>query len=535
MIKHPRPAFRRPARLFRALLLLLACSITSAGCAARVFVGKANKDLLQHAIFIGADGTPALIYDAHGHSLNTSDLIDSTERNAKHVRIQRPVLPRDTSTYIGKLDRYRDLNYDYEEYVARIVDGLKKSGRKHVLIFIPGGRNTLAGALDSSTDILKQIEKDTKDLVYTIFIDYESGDLSSYVEHLRNPRPERRNVLEQSYTMLRPPTRLVADIGAGAARVPLTLYQEIAREYQTVGSDARTTVPQTFVLDNLRVTYGGYEESGLKRTMTLTSGLLTAPLRMGFGLLIATAAPGEWESMRRRSEFALRPPDEFSRGQWNDYYSPASGAVGILLDRLSPAIDTTTTVTLIGHSTGTILACETLRLHPEWKFDDIVFMAAACTVREFESAVLPYLRTRPTTHFYNLCLHPVAELRETFMPVIGSMVYHGSLLTWIDDYLDTPLGPVDRTMGRAENCLAAQHEWPRDVRRQIAIRVMDYHPARRGGASRDEFRIERHSDFSNMRARFWNVSFWWPDSTTGSVPELATAAAPSKKPSHPKR
>ena len=74
-----------------------------------------------------------------------------------------------------------------------------------------------------------------------------------------------------------------------------------------------------------------HEESGLKRTLTMGSGLLTAPFRMGFGLLIATAAPGEWESMRRRSEFALRPPDEFSRGQWNDFYSPASGAVGILL------------------------------------------------------------------------------------------------------------------------------------------------------------------------------------------------------------
>lgn len=44
-------------------------------------------------------------------------------------------------------------------------------------------------------------------------------------------------------------------------------------------------------------------------------------------------------------------------------------------------------------------------------YDNIIYMAAACSVRNFSRAVLPYLLQYPQTQFYDLMLHPLADLR----------------------------------------------------------------------------------------------------------------------------
>ncbi|MCI5146916.1 MAG: hypothetical protein D3923_15685, partial [Candidatus Electrothrix sp. AR3] len=58
-------------------------------------------------------------------------------------------------------------------------------------------------------------------------------------------------------------------------------------------------------------------------------------------------------------------------------------------------------LTIIGHSMGTILAAEFLRLFPEAHFDRIVFMAAACPVRALSDSI--FSPTWPTRKIVTAC------------------------------------------------------------------------------------------------------------------------------------
>ena len=69
-------------------------------------------------------------------------------------------------------------------------------------------------------------------------------------------------------------------------------------------------------------------------------------------------------------------------------------------------------ITIIGHSMGTIVANELVRRNSDAHFDRIVYMAAACTIREFCSTVLTYVKSNPSAEFFNLTLHPAQEQGE---------------------------------------------------------------------------------------------------------------------------
>ena len=64
---------------------------------------------------------------------------------------------------------------------------------------------------------------------------------------------------------------------------------------------------------------------------------------------------------------------------------------------------------LVGHSMGAILSAELLRLFPEIPFDHIVFMGAACPIRDLDEKVFPYLAhpKNRDAKFYNLVHQPV--------------------------------------------------------------------------------------------------------------------------------
>jgi hypothetical protein len=105
---------------------------------------------------------------------------------------------------------------------------------------------------------------------------------------------------------------------------------------------------------------------------------------------------------------------------------------------------------LIGHSMGAILCAELLNRFPEIHFDRIIFMAAACRVRDLTDFIWPYLARRGNheTIFYNLTLHPQAETRESNF---FRLAPEGSLLVWIDQWFDKPDAILDRTAGRYVN------------------------------------------------------------------------------------
>jgi hypothetical protein len=129
---------------------------------------------------------------------------------------------------------------------------------------------------------------------------------------------------------------------------------------------------------------------------------------------------------------------------------------------------------------GTIVANEILARFGRIKFDNIVYMAAACRTEDFLRLGVPYLERYQDVHFYNLCLHPSAERTEA-QPgklMIADPLYfpleiapRGSLLVWIDSFLEHPESEGDRTLGRWENAILASDIFPKDVNSRITIKA----------------------------------------------------------------
>jgi hypothetical protein len=62
----------------------------------------------------------------------------------------------------------------------------------------------------------------------------------------------------------------------------------------------------------------------------------------------------------------------------------------------------------------------------------------------------------PDLRFYDLTLHQDWDAREIEVEGAAPM---GSLLEWIDDIFETPLTPIDRTLGKWENVVCAENEF----------------------------------------------------------------------------
>lgn len=129
-------------------------------------------------------------------------------------------------------------------------------------------------------------------------------------------------------------------------------------------------------------------------------------------------------------------------------------------------------ITLVGHSMGTIILNEMLRLFDELPFKDIVYMAAACTIRDYESSAFPYLRKNGHATVHHLTLQEAAESREMWneYTLTVDLPPRGSLLVWVDNFLQNPLDKMGRTLGRFTNLMGAVHHTPEELRHQIKIK-----------------------------------------------------------------
>ena len=109
------------------------------------------------------------------------------------------------------------------------------------------------------------------------------------------------------------------------------------------------------------------------------------------------------------------------------------------------------------------------------------------------------------TQFYDLCLHPTAELIETNAADIPP---RGSLLVWIDDFLEEPATPLDRTLGRWENLVQVPYVIPPKLRGRFSIKAFSL--LRHGTSCLEggDPQPQQHGDFS--QAPYWDPLFWQP-------------------------
>lgn len=178
--------------------------------------------------------------------------------------------------------------------------------------------------------------------------------------------------------------------------------------------------------------------------------------------------------------------------------SHPSGAAYRLAERLTEATLSAKTLTLIGHSMGAIVLNRWLEHFPQLSYKALVYMAAACSIRDCASTVIPCLRENPHTQFYNLMLHPRAEQSEFHL---ADFTPRGSLLEWIDSYFSLPMTFDDRTAGKWENFLQATHLFD-DVRNRVHLKGFGYGPRDRD----EKNHPTKHGEFTDCA--FWQETFW---------------------------
>lgn len=515
----------------RSMLLFLVAALSSvvSGCAHRLAPGQ--ESLRRHAIFVGSTG----------------DAVDALTVAQARIEGRATDAP---------LDSVR-----YNIYVDSLIAAIEASGKDTVLLFVHGGRVGLQAGADRSFAMTTAIEASN---YYPVFILWDASQWTSVGWHLWRYRFGRD--FGKVWGPITAPLVLGTDFALGVLRAPWTLLHQTAdycrtsmrlfadngrpsdascyftptdwrerRKLRRVEDSTQAdVVAQKFLsgaairtpTDSMQVSWGEYH---LTRREDWYRRLTTAPLvpvKLAVGALVIDAfGVGAWDDMVRRTDAMFRPERELLSlgGTGVPRGRRPSGATGVLLTKLSAMFradslrqdslnaDGTTrrykNLTLVGHSMGTIVVNRILREYPDLPVARVQYLAAAATLGDVESSVIPMLRRRPNATFEHATLHPYAESGEKQGKVLDLFVPRGSLLEWIDNHLEKSRSPFDRRAGKWRNVALALHIFPDSVRSRVTIKAFGV-----GDPQDDGTRFFRapakHGAFDELQLRFWCRDFW---------------------------
>jgi pimeloyl-ACP methyl ester carboxylesterase len=466
----------------------------------------------------------------------------------------------------------RQRGWTYSSQLREVFAAMDEFHRDHlgppgtprkILIFVHGGLNEPVGSLDGAEADFNDIKRSNLGY-YPIFINWDSGLTSSYGEHLFDVRQGRKDDKNLFVGAAAAPLELIADLGRAVARAPLVWLYQIERDVETSNGVQAVTnkdprkqlwvdhprLAETVELfqallkryradpkNQINISIGEEEVDRSEVAARFASYFLTLPLKLATSPLIDGGGTPAWDNMSRRALMMFEGPTldrpttrPAETRKPVDVLEHRSGAVQNFAERLQGYLqshadkDHPYEITLIGHSMGTMVLNEFVRRNPSLPYKDIVYMGAACSVREFSRCVVPVLmQPGRDVRFYNLCLHPLAELRETNA---ADLPPRGSLLVWIDDFFGNPATPLDRTLGRWENVLQSTYVIPAKARGRVSIKAFDLRKTgeagrvlKKVGRLRDmDWEPQKHVEFRGA-VRYWEPAFWKPDAPTAVVEE----------------
>jgi pimeloyl-ACP methyl ester carboxylesterase len=464
--------------------------------------------------FVQCDSTGSEIRQAHKDIINHHVIaIDQDGYGLDPVTLEPQ---EDTSVY----DR------TIHAVIDSAVDGVKAKKFDRIVLFIHGGLNTFSSSIGRAIDLTDSMEKES---CYPIFIIWKSEPFSTYWEHLWKVRQGRviRGWVPRSLAL---PFVFTTDLAIGLAKSPVVIFANVWTDIKTMspGFDANLdsiyseVVRQNKTVPNPIDIYRG--NNGLRfwnRCAYFSKYALTFPLKWASDPIIDGLGTPNWDIMLRRTSTLFRTNDEFdiskircdSAKRAFHLRSKPTGALSRAMDYLSKKMesDNVVKVDLIGHSMGTIVANNILVNFPDMKFNNIIYMAAACRVKDFNDYVIPYLKNHDSdldempTHFYNLSLHPMAERRETNVSLFDvDLFQRGSLLEWIDNFFSKPNTTEERTFGKYENVMQCIHMIPEERRGQITFKIF-------GTGKHMKKDPQTHGSFTEFN--FWDPKFWSTDAT----------------------
>jgi len=431
--------------------------------------------------------------------------------------------------------RYSPID-DPSLYFEKVTTAMKNhprpsNGRRKVLFYIHGGLNTQKSTLERARDLTPRILEAG---YFPIFVNWQSSLPSSYLSHLLWVRQGR-----DWDWWLSPlaPFYLGADIARGVVRSPMVslaqIYNDILsfpflkpyhkeictakaleKEYREAGGSGNTSNPA------LAISYGPDQRTKGEMAVSFGTYVLTLPFKWVLTpIALDTFGTNSWEMMNRNARMLFYTEDEFFSGSPR---TDQSGGFYRFMKALKDIVDENPEeweITLVGHSMGTIVMNEIIRSF-SLNFENIVYMAGAASVRDYQDTIFPYLKTHPQTQVYHLVLHPLAEIRDRW----GDKYFwidppmRGSLLVWIDQFLSRPETSLDKTVGRYSNLMRAIHTTPGltgnaqssdDFRSQIHIKVFGV------GEKMKDLAPQRHGAFNDFD--FWEEGFWKPGQTSNDL------------------
>lgn len=350
-------------------------------------------------------------------------------------------LPRHCLRWLERLPKPQHECRRYQKRLNRMMKKIKE-GRQPVAIIIHGGMDDPYNSLKNCAAALGGIHR----CYYPIFVVWDSylGALPEQLLLVRSGHYSPWGVIQGLFLLL-------GDIFSGIGLLPVTAFSQIRSLYtgSRFADDTSARIANTVrgVPGGVQVAPATYTRKSLSwwAPLLFLRWLVLTVIRAVTAFLLDVLAPPLWQNLKRRSRAMFRAPQEFESlvagpeavptGQ---SYEPARGAMAVLADHLVDAIGAKSgspiKVTLIVHSMGSMIANEFLaHVGDRLLFQDIVYMAPACSVRDFVAAVTPVLKREEGANAYVLTLHPKAEANEKMDGVCShaELCWSGSSGSWI--------------------------------------------------------------------------------------------------------
>lgn len=388
-------------------------------------------------------------------------------------------------------------------------------GFKRVMVFIHGGLNFLRDREDKIPEMLETIniwnKNNSDEKIYPIFVNWHSllNNSGDRLIKVRNGEINKWLAIPTS------PFAVLSDAGRVAGRLPEVYFKEITEMFR-FGRDVAKR-PEGWNGSNISI----YKDADYPSFPSTDQGwfwhpatIPSYPLRLFPGIVRAGALPildfflyESYQMMLRRIEMLFRTESDFKCAKKGftvvketKRECKSSGALSQLMEKLKKDGKK---ITLIGHSMGAIVVNEIIRRYPNNEIDNIVYMAAACTSKDFIDTIPPYLDRKNKDNidkpvkFYSLTLHPYADKDEvTAFYTFPS----GSLLEWLDIYVHRVKTPLDLTFGKWNNAMKVLpflNDFEGNVTNNIFIK----------GFPVDKSKFPaKHGDFDDYI--FWDSRFW---------------------------
>lgn len=402
---------------------------------------------------------------------------------------------RSHQIYIDKNGSLRDpvtklIVSDEVSYVDGILKDIKESRASEVVIFIHGGLNTF----ESSTDRVKDINPKkvlTNEGKYLLFISWHSGPFTNYGDHLFKLR--RGANVGGLRGFASSPFIFLEDIVRSVARIPVSSYnvvfgQNSVRKKKYSVAEASADRAQSFLKSKGFSIFDSPVNTGMTTkdwwSVANPTKLVTAPFVDALG-------SGAWNSMLRRADLVMVKDLVFNSPPNVD----TSTAVAKFLEKYPVLGGDGIETTIIAHSMGAIIANNIISSYPHIEFSNIVYMAAACRLKDLGLTIAPYIEKNRKSKFYNLSLSPYRDIAENTK---YDFVPRGSLLMWIDDTFGSTNSFQDRTAGYWLNIVRGADVAFSVVQDKKRIHLTQF-------AIKGQVPL-KHGDFGDFK--FWDENFW---------------------------